>query len=310
MNTYEKVTELIAEWSKPVYGYTKAELAVKIAEACLGWPYVWGGYGQKCTPANRRAYADRSSCPEGEKEQIRKKCPVLSGKQDECGGCTYYPGGCVLFFDCRGFTRWVLARIGISLNGAGATSQYNDSSNWKAKGPISEMPKDQVCCVFMQSNGRMQHTGLYVGGGRIIHCSGTVKTGSVNDKGWTHYAIPNGMEGDVPVPTARPTIRRGSAGDYVKECQNDLLKLGYSVGAAGADGIYGRSTEAAVKAFQANNRLNVDGICGPASWAALIAAVDDEQKPVLYTVTIRHLTADQVQALKEKYSDVTSAREE
>lgn len=60
-----------------------------------------------------------------------------------------------------------------------------------------------------------------------------------------------------------PTLRRGSKGDYVKECQALLEKAGYNVGSCGIDGDFGRATMAAVKAFQADHGLVVDGIVGP-----------------------------------------------
>lgn len=281
MNSAADVANMISNWS--TMGLTKAEMAVRIAEACLGWPYVWGGAGQYCTPANRRSYANRSTCPEGEARQIVKLCQVLNGKRGSCDGCKWYPGGVVRFFDCRGFTRWVLQQVGITIQGAGATSQWNTAANWTAKGTIDTLPDGIVCCVFMQNqkdHKTMEHTGLHIGGGQIIHCSGEVKRGKVTDRGWTHWAIPVGIEGDVPVPVpSKPTIRRGSRGPYVKLCQEDLIKLDYNVGKTGADGIFGKNTEAAVKAFQREHKdldgkpLKVDGIVGQKSWGAIDDAI-------------------------------------
>jgi len=39
----------------------------------------------------------------------------------------------------------------------------------------------------------MSHTGLHIGDGLIIHCSGEVKYGSTDDTTWTHWAIPIGL---------------------------------------------------------------------------------------------------------------------
>ena len=64
MNTYAKVQSLITAWKSQ--SLSRTDLIRAIAEACLGWPYVWGAAGQKCTPSHRRAYAARSACPEGE----------------------------------------------------------------------------------------------------------------------------------------------------------------------------------------------------------------------------------------------------
>ncbi|MBC9716007.1 peptidoglycan-binding protein [Streptomyces sp. TRM66268-LWL] len=62
---------------------------------------------------------------------------------------------------------------------------------------------------------------------------------------------------------------RGDTGAKVKEIQALLTLRGYSVGSSGIDGQFGAATEGAVKRFQSNNRLGVDGIVGPKTWEAL-----------------------------------------
>ena len=78
------------------------------------------------------------------------------------------------------------------------------------------------------------------------------------------------MSGTTPVPPpipaadndARPTLRRGSRGDAVKQLQTALHVL--------ADGIFGAATEAQVRAFQRDHDMVPDGIVGPKSWAVLL----------------------------------------
>lgn len=53
-----------------------------------------------------------------------------------------------------------------------------------------------------------------------------------------------------------------TAGNFVKWTQTNLERKGYSVGSYGIDGCYGRDTEKAVKAFQKNNNLIIDGCVG------------------------------------------------
>lgn len=62
-------------------------------------------------------------------------------------------------------------------------------------------------------------------------------------------------------PAGRPTLRRGAAGELVKQLQG---KVGLA-----ADGNFGPKTEAAVRAFPSARGLVPDGIVGPATWAAL-----------------------------------------
>jgi cell wall-associated NlpC family hydrolase len=297
MNSAQTVTNKIANWKTE--GHSKVELLVLIAEACLGWPYVWGGYGQYCTPANRKSYANRDTCPSGEAEEIRRKCQALNGSKSGCDGCGFYPSAVVRFFDCRGFTRWVLAQIGIDLKGAGATSQWNTESNWSQKGLIADMPEGAVCCLFNQNqkdHKTMEHTGFCVGGGQVIHCSGTVKRGKITDKGWTHYAIPKGLEGDTPMPDTKPTLRRGSKGEYVTLLQTMLIQRGYDVGRWGADGAFGAATESAVKLFQTDHGLPSDGIVGANTWAAL-----ESGEKELYTVTIQHVSRSVADEIIKKF---------
>jgi N-acetylmuramoyl-L-alanine amidase len=56
-------------------------------------------------------------------------------------------------------------------------------------------------------------------------------------------------------------------GDDVRQLQERLLELGYDLGRA--DGIFGRRTAAAVATFQREVGLVADGVCGPATVAAL-----------------------------------------
>lgn len=292
MKTASEVDALVAKCAAA--GDTKTQICIKAAEACMGWSYVWGAAGQYCTTSNRKSYANRSSCPDGEKKQIYNKCQVLSGKKSACTGCPYYPKGVTRFFDCRGFTRWIIQRVGVTIQGAGATSQYNTNANWTQKGLISGMP-DVFCCVFMYSSktGKMEHTGLHVGGGKIIHCSGTVKTDTTANKKWTHYAIPKGVDGEF----GKPVLRRGDSGAFVTLLQTELIQKGYSCGSTGADGKFGKNTEAAVKTFQKKHGIPVTGVVNDETWIAL-----DGAKPAIkYTVTVPGLTESQADALITQY---------
>ena len=252
----------------------KALKVVESAKSQLGNPYVFGMWGRQCTPSVRRQYAGYNP---SHKSAIFKACPVLSGKQPSCDGCKWQGK---LAFDCRGFTYWCLLQAGIKIKGSGATAQYNTAANWAQRGDISDMP-DVVCCVFQRRNGRMQHTGLHIGGGKVIHCSAGVQCGDTSDKAWTHYAIPAGLytaeeiaaagkpEPEKPTETVVFNLRRGSRGSEVTKLQAALNALGYDCGAT--DGIFGAKTEMAVRAFQQAKGLTVDGIAGRFTQRALYA---------------------------------------
>ena len=108
-----------------------------------------------------------------------------------------------------------------------------------------------------------------------------------------------------PAPAKKPTLRRGSKGTSVKELQEALISHGYNLDPYGADGDFGKVTEAAVKAFQKANGLSADGVVGEKTWAALAVPVDT----MLYTVTIPHLSKSQADALCSQYPGTTYKQE-
>ena len=67
--------------------------------------------------------------------------------------------------------------------------------------------------------------------------------------------------------SARTLLRSGDAGPAVRDLQERLTRCGYSVT---FDGVFGAETLAAVREFQTQRRLRLDGVCGPETWGALI----------------------------------------
>ena len=282
MNTAKEAVALLTELKEQ--GKSKAEIVRALANFCLGWPYVYAAAGEDCTPEwrrNRMGYSDEKYA-----KAIKEACPVLNGsvKQDigfnkliktsSCSGCKWEG---VLCFDCRGFTRKLLAWADITLAGGGATSQWEIGSNWIAKGEIKDIPLSLVCCVFKRKENKMSHTGMHMQNGHIIHCSTIVKEDVLPGKpAWTHWGIPAGLysseelrKAGVKVDESKniPTLRRGSTGDMVEELQA-LLNAIYGAN-LDVDGVFGTNTELAVKAFQKAKSLTADGVVGPKTWAAL-----------------------------------------
>ena len=298
MKTASDVDLLVSQWIEQ--GLSKVEIITKAAEACLGWPYVWGAVGAPCNPDKRTYYANRSSCPAGESKIIIDRCQALNGSGKSCGGCTYYPDNMrTLCNDCQGFVKNICGRVGITFTGGGATSMWDGSTNWAKKGTRETLP-EQLCCIFWKSGDKMSHIGFYIGGGWMIHCSGTVKKEKLSAK-VTHWAIPKGLDGKVPT-TDKPTLRRGSSGEYVTLLQTQLIQRGYDLQPYGADGKFGAKTENAVKAFQKDNGLTADGVVGKATWTAL-----DSGKTTLYTVTIQHVSKGVAESIVGQYGGVMRA---
>lgn len=93
-------------------------------------------------------------------------------------------------------------------------------------------------------------------------------------KGHTAVVLTNGAKAGDSAPTVdkpnRPTIRKGSKGADVKTAQNLLIAKGHKLPKYGADGDFGGETDAAVRAYQRDKGLAVDGIIGAKTWAALL----------------------------------------
>ncbi|WP_158079777.1 peptidoglycan-binding protein [Archangium sp. Cb G35] len=79
-------------------------------------------------------------------------------------------------------------------------------------------------------------------------------------------------------------LRLESRGPEVADLQRKLLQAGFDAGVA--DGIFGRRTEAAVKAFQQSRGLAADGIVGTRTWTALGVHVEGEPPEVPISVRL------------------------
>ncbi len=66
-------------------------------------------------------------------------------------------------------------------------------------------------------------------------------------------------------------LQAGDTGEDVKKLQQALLEKGYDLGVGRDDGIYGEKTAGAVRQYQKDNRLAIDGIAGNETLTALYA---------------------------------------
>ena len=286
-------------------GTPLSDAAWSAALMCVGWPYVFGARGQYCTPANRRSfYRD-------EHPTIKTACKNFDGS-GSCSGCKWYPGGeRTRCFDCRGFTYRILLTVyGWKLMGAGCTSQWNNEDNWKAKGEVSDgIPANTLVCLFYykkDKNGKrtktLSHTGLYYNG-ETVECSNNVQHSKTLNKKWEVWGVPACV--DFSENITRPTLRKGDNGVFVALAQKELIAKGYDCGSTGADGIFGKNTEAAVKRFQNDYGLPVTGVINDATWSAL----DGTEPAITYTVTVPGLTATQADALILQYPGSSKTEE-
>src|SRR3954462_1599843 len=96
-----------------------------------------------------------------------------------------------------------------------------------------------------------------------------------------------------------PVLRRNDKAHPVPTLQYLLRARGHTVA---VDGIFGPKTDAAVRAFQKEKGLSVDGIVGPHTWGALIIQVrrgseGDAVRGVQEEFQFRNLSGDPAKGL-------------
>lgn len=200
-------------------------------------------------------------------------------------------------YDCSSFVieAWGKAGVFVKTNGASYTGDmyfaflrcgFEDVTNAVNIYTGGGMQKGDVLL------NKASHTELYIGDGRCVKASinerGGVTGGQTGDQTGReiyigrYYNYPwdcvlrfKGAETQkkqkvTPAITGLPMLQRGDMGESVKALQILLNGRGCSCGVYGADGDFGPATEAALLAFQRRNDLEADGICGNATWAALL----------------------------------------
>lgn len=220
------------------------------------WGYIWGKRGQVWTQANQLAATREMTVKYGQKWVGRKVA------------------------DCSGMFVWAYKRFGASIyHGSDTIWRKYTSMTGRVDGTLSIRPGT---AVFMENDGKRTHIGLYVGNGKVIEAQGT-RTGVVESdiSRWDEWGQLTdvdyeGVAADE-IRVALPTLRRGDEGAAVRELQT-ILNADSRYGGLEVDGVYGRATMASVRAFQSDNGLTPDGICGPLTWAKLQQREDDEDE--------------------------------
>ena len=269
----------------------KAEDLVTLFRQTLSesWGYIWGTAGEKWTEAKQAALEKTT---DDNRAQGR-----LYGKK--------WIGHTVA--DCSGLFTWAFRKLGGYMY-HGSDTMYrkycvNKGELKKGRRTDSAALKPGTA-VFVWNGKKYSHVGLYVGNGTVVEAMGTVSgvtTTKVTATKWTHWGELTGVDysGSQPQETeTRKTVRRGSKGSDVKELQTLLSDRGYSVGPCGIDGDFGKDTEAAVRAFQRDRGLTVDGAVGKDTWTELL------REPITgktYTVTVSGLDRTQAGELQDRY---------
>lgn len=199
MNSAAYVDQLINERKAQIAagGILLSPACFEVATACEGMAYVYGAWGDECTPAYRKNRLKYSP----EHTTITTACQVLSGKKGVCDGCKWYPDRFrTRCWDCRGFTRWVTEQVtGFRLYGDMVSTQWGHADNWCAKGQIGkdEIPQGVLANVFICKDGKWTHTGLYFNGATCECSSGVQYFEKMKSNRWTHWAVAKPFEKEL-----------------------------------------------------------------------------------------------------------------
>ena len=229
------------------------------------WGYIWGKRGQVWTAADQ-ATATRAMTVQYGSKWIGRRVA-----------------------DCSGLFFWAFRQLGGEIYHGSNTiwnrycAKQGKLINGKRDDGFELRPGTAVF-YYNKNTGTRGHIGLYIGGGKVIEAKGT-KSGVIisNVERWHEWGELEGVlyEGD-PIPTQEgvikmmPTVRQGDRGAAVTKLQELLTAASYEVGAV--DGIFGGKTREAVRAFQSDMGLKVDGIVGRKTWAVL-DGVKETAKP-------------------------------
>jgi len=137
----------------------------------------------------------------------------------------------------------------------------------------SELRAGDLVAKYGLSSGKYKvyHIGVYMGDGYVVHAKGR-DVGVVREKitnySWNRYGRLKAFIADGNNVISR-LLKKGKKGEDVRLVQQALINLGYDLGKWGADGIFGSQTQKAVRKFQKDRKLKVDGIIGVQTTTAL-----------------------------------------
>lgn len=262
-----------------------------------GWGYIWGTAGETWTAAKQ---VELEKTTDADREKGREYGSKWIGKK---------------VADCSGLFSWAFKQLGgYMYHGSDTmwnkycTAKGNLKSGKRTDG--AELKPGTAVFTYNAKKNNRGHVGLYIGNGWVIEAQGTkagVVRSKVTNSKWVEWGELKGVDyGNAqPAPqpvtpsadSVTPTLKKGSKGDYVQLLQTKLIMLGYDLGSYGADGDFGSKTTEAVKAFQKDRGLEVDGIVGKKTWEALEQPV----KAATYTVTIRNLPLSKAEEITKTY---------
>lgn len=261
----------------------------ELATACLNVAtnfktlYVMGCFGAPMTTSNKSRYINHHSY----NQKASRKAMINEATEDTFG------------FDC------VCLVKGLLWDWNGGCDKIYGGATYATNG-VPDIGTEQMIgvCKDVSTNfsniavGELLwmtgHVGIYIGDGLAVECTPSWKNcvqvtavlnigskSGYNGRKWTkHGKLPYVTYDAAATPAVSttksstvsglPVLKKGSKGSSVKALQYLLQGYECPLGSCGADGDFGSATEGAVKKFQSEHSLEVDGSVGPLTWAKLL----------------------------------------
>ena len=262
----------------------------ELATACLNVAqnyktlYVLGCIGAPMNQSNKNRYTNNLSY----NMKAERKSKILAASADTFG------------FDCVCLIKSVL------WGWAGDSSKVYGGATYASNGvpDINDEQMINACKDVTTDFSSIQvgeavwmkgHIGLYIGNGLAVECTPSWADGvqitavhnigkkaGYNGRSWTkHGRLPyvSYEASSEPVQAEKTNdacalkvdvLRKGCKGEAVKALQVLLIGNRCSCGSYGVDGSFGGSTDGAVRKFQREHNLDVDGVVGPDTWSCLL----------------------------------------
>ena len=206
-------------------------------ESHIGDAYVWGAQGERVdNRADLEKWVRR-------KETSRREADRALAYIKKATKTPLYA------FDCSGLIiHWLRDIRGLIDSDTNAQGLYRQC---KQQGKLGAWQMQAGDLVFRYSfaKGKMGHVGVYVGNGMVVEAQGRdagVVMRHLSYGGWTHQGRHPALAEDT-APTVFRLTSPMMRGENVKLMQAALNACGYDCGKA--DGICGKATMTAVKAF-------------------------------------------------------------
>ncbi|MDO5566990.1 MAG: peptidoglycan-binding domain-containing protein, partial [Planctomycetia bacterium] len=285
----------MSENNRALIPFTNEHFAAFV-QKMIGGPYWYGTCLYKCTSGTLSSKTRQYPSHYGSSRTARYKKDIAAKKvAADCIGASKgyaWTNGGQGVLESIGTDKKFTSKYGS--NGCpdkGANSMFSYAKSkgldWGAIGTLPE-----IVGLALHKSG---HVGYYIGNGYAVEwrgfAYGCVKT-KVAGRGWTHwYKLPFINYGPAseskpdPVAPVNDAVRNLSyksgktmqRGEDVRKLQLDLNALGFDCGVT--DGIFGKKTDSAVRAFQEAKNLEVDGVVGAKTRSALELATEPAGTP-------------------------------